>query len=147
MILISHRGNLSGSNPERENTVAYINEAIVAGFEVEVDVWETDGSLFLGHDEPQHKIGIDWLLKRKNKLWVHCKNSAAVVKLIRTDLHIFWHEQDKLTLTSKNFIWVYPGHQPVASSIAVMPEINDDVLENAIGICSDYIFKYKHERI
>lgn len=142
MILISHRGNLEGPNPARENTAKYIDEAIDAGFDVEIDIWEIDGKFFLGHDEPLSEIRMDWLLKRKSKLWVHCKNKPAVAKLINTGLHIFWHEQDKLTLTSKNFIWVYPGHQPVENSIAVMPEINDDELETVAGICSDYISKH-----
>ena len=147
MILISHRGNLSGPNPLRENTANYIDEAIKKGFDVEIDIWENEGDFFLGHDEPQHKIGMDWLLKRKNKLWVHCKNASAIVKLIRTDLHIFWHEEDKLTITSKKFIWVYPGCQPVANSIAVLPEIHNDIVDVASGVCSDYIYNYKHERI
>lgn len=145
MILISHRGNLEGPNPTRENTAKYIDEAIGAGFEVEIDIWELNGKIFLGHDEPLHEISMDWLLKRKTKLWVHCKNTLAMARLIETDLHVFWHEQDKLTLTSKNFIWVYPGHQPVANSIAVMPEINDDELGAVTGICSDYIKKYRDE--
>ncbi len=142
MILISHRGHLEGPTPTRENTSKYIEEAIDAGFDVEIDIWEINGKLFLGHDEPLYEIRMDWLLKRKTKLWVHCKNKLAIAKLIETDLHVFWHEKDKLTLTSKNFIWVYPGHQPVANSIAVMPEINNDELEATVGICSDYISKY-----
>ena len=28
MILIAHRGNTNGLNPERENTIDYINEAL-----------------------------------------------------------------------------------------------------------------------
>ncbi len=39
MFLISHRGNISGKLPERENTVDYIQEALGLGYDVEVDVW------------------------------------------------------------------------------------------------------------
>jgi hypothetical protein len=52
MILISHRGNLNGPNPERENHPDYIWEALRAGFEVEIDVWWVEGKFKLGHDEP-----------------------------------------------------------------------------------------------
>ena len=34
MILISHRGNLTGKNPERENHPDYIKEALDLGFDV-----------------------------------------------------------------------------------------------------------------
>ena len=37
MILISHRGNINGCNFEKENTHEYIQQAIDAGFHVEID--------------------------------------------------------------------------------------------------------------
>ena len=43
MILISHRGNITRPIPERENDPKYVHEAIVNGFEVEVDVWFIKG--------------------------------------------------------------------------------------------------------
>ena len=68
---ISHRGNLQGPNPERENEPAYIEEAIKAGFDVEIDVWMVNNELFLGHDEPKYKISPDFLLNHQDKLWCH----------------------------------------------------------------------------
>ena len=54
MILIAHRGNTNGVNPEKENTVAYIKDAIKQGYHCEIDVCKFDGKQFyLGHDEPQ----------------------------------------------------------------------------------------------
>lgn len=148
MIYISHRGNIKGPNTKRENSPSYIDEAISEGFEVEVDVREINDILFLGHDEPQYQIELEWLIKRKASLWVHCKNKFAISKLIETELNIFWHEEDKLTLTSKNYIWVYPGQQPVKNSIAVLPErFSENELSQCFGICSDYIKKYKDENI
>lgn len=38
MILISHRGNLSGLNPDLENSEKYINTALSLGFDVEIDI-------------------------------------------------------------------------------------------------------------
>ena len=61
MIFISHRGNLDGLNPDRENSPEYIDEAIKLGFDVEIDVRTKDGELWLGHDEPQYKVSEMWL--------------------------------------------------------------------------------------
>ena len=71
MVLISHRGNLYGPNPERENEPKYIHEAITKGYDVEIDVWVVEGVLFLGHDKPQYDITQDWLNKRYKHLWIH----------------------------------------------------------------------------
>lgn len=144
MILISHRGNIDGKFTDRENHPDYIDEAILLGYDVEVDIWSIDGVLFLGHDMPQYEIQQDWLLKRYDKLWIHCKNTL-VIDWIRTikEFNWFWHEEDTLTLTSQQFIWVYPGKQPILNSIAVMPEIYNDETQHCKGVCSDYIKKYK----
>jgi hypothetical protein len=144
MILISHRGNIDGKCTERENHPDYIDEAIFLGYDVEVDVWSIDGVLFLGHDIPQYEIQQEWLLKRYDKLWIHCKNTG-VIDWLRSvkEFNWFWHEEDTLTLTSQQFIWVYPGKQPVLNSIAVMPEIHNEEVKQCKGVCSDYIKKYK----
>jgi hypothetical protein len=55
----------------------------------------------------------------------------------------FWHDVDDMTLTSKGFIWVYPGKQPINNSIAVIPELYEDNISKCIGICSDYIEDYE----
>ena len=143
MILISHRGNIDGKNPELENHPQYIDTAIEAGYDVEIDLWFIDGRTYLGHDEPQYEIDDCWLEERTDKLWVHCKNVESLNWIRSTILHYFWHEEDTLTLTSENYIWVYPGKQPVIGSVAVMPEINNDDVSKCIGICSDYIKNYK----
>jgi hypothetical protein len=50
-----------------------------------------------------------------------------------------------VALTSKNYVWAYPGKQPIKGSIAVMPERSDDDISVCKGICSDVIKKYKDE--
>lgn len=150
MILISHRGNINGKIKEYENCPQYINSAIKLGYDVEVDVWFINDEWWLGHDEPQYKTSIGWLEERHDKLWIHCKNVEAIVELESGNKHyegfnFFWHETDTLTLTSLSFIWVYPSKQPIKGSIAVMPELNNDDVSKCIGICSDYIKKYKNE--
>lgn len=147
MILISHRGNVSGKNPSLENNPTYIDSAISSNYDVEIDVWVIDDEIFLGHDFPQFKIEIIWLINRINKLWIHCKNINSIVffKKSQHNFNFFWHENDTLTITSLNYLWVYPGKQPVELSISVMPELYNDDTSKCIGVCSDHIGKYKNE--
>ena len=147
MILISHRGNINGKNVEKENNPDYIDEAITLGYDVEIDIWSRDGILYLGHDTYQYKTDIYWLEKRLSRLWIHCKNIEAleVSYWFRNieNFHYFWHQEDTVTLTSKGYIWAYPGKQPIKNSISVMPELFNDNISQCLGICSDYIQNYK----
>ena len=145
MILISHRGNINGKIPLRENEPSYIKDAIKKGYNVEIDVWWSDNSFYLGHDNPQYKIDVSYLLNNRcYKLWCHAKNIEAIVEMKKEKtINCFWHQKDDITLTSKGHIWAYPGKQPIKNSIAVMPEIYNDDLDKCIGICSDYIGNYK----
>ena len=144
MILISHRGNINGRIPQNENHPDYIDEAIHVGYDVEVDLWWVDGKTYLGHDNPQYEVDDKWLEQRIDKLWIHCKNIESMEWFnILNSYHYFWHEEDTLTLTSKGVVWAYPGKQPIKGSIAVMPEIYNDDISKCIGVCSDYVEKYK----
>lgn len=145
---ISHRGNINGRVPQNENHPDYIDEAIHAGYEVEIDVRFVNGKLWLGHDEPQHETSLGWLANRGDKLWIHCKNHEAMTYFAQYPLlkmNWFWHQGDDMVLTSKRHIWAYPGKQPIKNSIAVMPEIHSDDVSLCVGICSDVIEKYKNE--
>lgn len=147
-ILISHRGNLCGSIPERENQPSYIDEAIKKGYEVEIDLWVSEGKLFLGHDFPDYAVDLEWLVERKNIVWVHCKNLQALEFLnnSNSELNYFWHESDSAVLTSQGFIWAFPGNQPIKGSVAVMPESSDDNIKDLVecyGICTDHVYKYE----
>jgi hypothetical protein len=141
MILISHRGNIDGPNEVRENSPYYIMEALAMGFDVEVDVWFIDGKFWLGHDEPQYKTDYKFLMNEK--LWCHAKNLDALFEMKKYAIHYFWHETDTVTLTSKNYVWAYPGKQPIKGSIACLPEMKNDSVLLCKGICSDYIKLYK----
>ena len=145
MILISHRGNISGRIESHENQPNYIDKAIELGYDVEIDVWYINETLWLGHDKPQYETTIDFLVERIDKLWVHCKNVESVLFLQKNNYNInyFWHQEDDITLTSLNYIWAFPGKQPIKNSISVMPEINNDDVSQCLGICSDFIYNYK----
>jgi hypothetical protein len=144
MILIAHRGLINGPDPDLENKPSTIDFAIdVCGY-AEVDLRYHKKSLWLGHDKPQYEIDIPWLMKRREGLWIHCKDTQALeIMYSRGNAHhYFWHEEDTMTITSEGFIWAYPGKQPILNSIAVMPEIHNDDLSKCIGVCTDYVLKY-----
>jgi hypothetical protein len=149
---ISHRGNVKGPNEHSENSPRYIEEAINLGFDCEVDIhyFAKTHEIYLGHDSPQYPVDFKWLLNFKEKLWIHCKNSEAMefFATSRPHFNFFWHQKDDFTLTSFGYIWVYPGINPTAGSILVLPE-NIEIGPNDLeffpyigGICSDYISRY-----
>ena len=145
MIFISHRGNTNGRLESWENEPTYIDLAIQKGYDVEVDVWYKDDILWLGHDKPDYGVDFSWFRDRIGKLWIHCKNIEAILyfKSLHYDFNFFWHQEDNITLTSLNYIWAYPGKQPIKNSISVLPELHDDTVSSCIGICSDLIDNYK----
>ena len=98
MILISHRGNITGRIPDSENRPSYIQDTITLGYDVEIDVRMKEGQLYLGHDLPQYRVELDWLLERKDRLWVHTKDFESLDFLIETGLRIFFHEQERQTI-------------------------------------------------
>lgn len=137
--LIAHRGNLTGPDPARENSPAHVAAALAQGFDAEVDLWVgDDGTLHLGHDEPQHAVDASFL--RRPGLWIHCKNVPALEHCKNAGLRFFWHQEDDVTLTSTGQLWTFPGKPLTEHSIAVMPETRPfRHLHKAWGICSDYV--------
>src|SRR5574343_960654 len=105
-ILISHRGNINGSNILKENHPDYINDAIKNGFNVEIDVWIDNNKIILGHDYPQYEINKEFIIN--DKFWVHAKNIQAL-SYLKEITNCFFHNSDLYTLTSKGWIWTYPG--------------------------------------
>jgi|TARA_B100001059_G_C17761961_1_gene543400 hypothetical protein len=143
MHLISHRGNIDGKQAEKENSPDYIETAINKGFEVEVDVRFEKNKFFLGHDENQFEVEENFLLNKK--IWCHAKTKNALLALHKINAHYFWHQEDDYTITSKGYIWTYPGKQLLLNSICVLPEIASYKNLKCAGICSDFIEKYKND--
>ena len=149
MIYIAHRGLFNGPNTVTENHPDQIKSALKRGFHVEVDIRYIDKKLVLGHDEPQYEINDDFIDIRK--FWLHCKNVEALYYFathISEKYNYFWHENDQYTMTSKNYIWTYPGKTLTDRSIMVMPESVDKNLNIkdiiCYGICSDYVEQLKN---
>lgn len=143
MIFISHRGNISGIRSNDENNPNYINTALKLGYEVEVDVRFENGKFFLGHDFSQYHVDNEFLLN--SKIWCHAKTKEALEALEQIEAHYFWHQEDDYTITSKGYIWTYPGKKLFNKSICVLPETHDYKNLNCLGICSDFIEKYKND--
>jgi hypothetical protein len=146
MIFIAHRGNINGPNHNNENKPEYLLDAISKDFYVETDLWKINDELYLGHDNPQYEIDINFLLNISDKLFCHCKNIEALEFILKNypEIECFFHDNDLCVLTSKKKIWNYPGSQLTKLSICVMPErLNNDNVDSCYGICTDYPIKYK----
>jgi hypothetical protein len=142
-MLISHRGNLTGREPELENCPEYIQAALDKGFWVEVDLFcELNGVYYLGHDKPEHCILVDFL--EQSRLIVHCKTLNALESVQGYNIHYFYHENDPYTVTSQGLIWCLVGRPaPSRNGIVCLPEGRKNLnIENAAGICSDFIANY-----
>lgn len=147
MKIISHRGNVNGSDFGIENTSCQIDYAYSLGYEVEIDVWFIDGNWHLGHDNPGEKINTKWLKQRRKWLWCHAKNLEAVYELNMNKMHCFWHETDKMTFTNRGIPWCYPGIF-LKNGISVLK--NKDLTFKTYeikGVCTDYPIYFKNRII
>lgn len=93
--IISHRGNLEGANPYKENHPDTLEAALKKGFGIEFDVWFVDGQWALGHDAPQYAVTFSYLLglgrsgrageydnyHEAPRAWMHLKNLPAVQEM------------------------------------------------------------------
>lgn len=143
MIIISHRGNIDGPNPIRENTVSFIKEALLLGYDVEIDIRAKDGKLYLGHDLCQEEI--DWTFFVNDRFWVHVKNAEALEILYNwPQVNLFCHDSDDMVFTSKRHIWTFPGKPLINGAIAVLPEKCPGWdISKAGGVCTDYPAQYR----
>ena len=148
MKFISHRGNVSGVDSEKENTIETIGLAIDDGFDVEIDLWFKNKKFYLGHDEPNNEIDLKYLLENSEVLWCHAKTILTLNELLKhTQINCFFHQKDDVTLTSHNHIWTYPEQLLTEHSILLKFDLDGDyeLPVNIIGICSDYIKYYKNK--
>ena len=141
MKLIAHRGNTQGTS-KHENHPTHIENAL-KHFDCEIDVWWEDG-WYLGHNEFEYLVPEDFLLQ--DGLWCHAKTIQTLYNLLKLGTHCFFHHKDGVTLTSRGYMWTYPGGELTTKSICVLPRIfGSGVVKRpkCAGICSDYIVRYK----
>ena len=147
MRYIAHRGLTKGPNANLENCPEQILKSLGEGFDCEVDLWSVNSKYYLGHNSPTYLIDKEFL--NQSGLWIHCKNLEALEFCQNNiKLNYFWHQEDDYTLTSKGYIWAYPGKALTSNCVMVMPEWEDPKLERVKGIecfavCSDYVSRLK----
>lgn len=143
MKYISHRGNIDSINPDQENSSKYIDQAISKGYDVEMDVRLVNNYLYLGHDSPDYPVSLPWLLERKDYLWVHTKNFAALDYLIDYDLRVFYHQKESHTIINRcNLIWSHNLSEAGEKSIIPLlslKEVQSFNYPHVYGVCSDFI--------
>ena len=127
-----------GPDKKLENNPEHILN-ICNKIDVEVDAWFIDNRWFLGHDGPQYEVKESFF---NDKMWIHCKNLQACEELSSTNLNWFWHENDKMTLTSKGYKWVLPKVY-VKGGITVEYGFNAELPKDILGVCTDYPELYK----
>ncbi len=139
MIIISHRGYISGPDQTLENNPNHIKELLKSNIQVEIDVWFVNNVLVLGHDTPQYIVNEDFL--QSEGLWCHAKNLEALHYMLSNKIkNCFWHENDYCTLTSSGYIWTFPDKQVTDKSIIV--DINNnwkDKNYRCYGVCVDFL--------
>lgn len=140
----AHRGNLEGRIAERENQPDYIDEALSQGYGAEIDFWKVGDRLYLGHDDGQHDIDLQWLQDRKHYLLIHTKNRDALDFCLRNNLHAFWHTDEDYVITTWGYTVGYPGRLSVGEEFILgVPEkvwkIDEIKQHITFGAISDYV--------
>jgi hypothetical protein len=79
------------------------------------------------------------------QLWCHAKDAHALRQLVDSSLDCFSLHDDNVVLTSRNYLWTFPGEPIAKGAIAVLPERNDYDLAGCGGICTDFPKKYKEQ--
>ena len=149
MKLISHRGNVNGVLSNSENTFKYIEDAITMNYDVEIDVWYCNDLLFLGHDNPELEVGLDWLLKLHKNLFVHTKNIDAfnLLRQKSDKIKIFFHESERhVPIINSDLIWTHDLTDvrinsiiPLLSQKDLYMNLIDNMKVIPNGVCSDFI--------
>jgi len=138
-MFIAHRGNIAGADPKRENTQEYMEEAISAGYGVEVDIHWDRGVLYYGHDHSLQPVDDKFITKRD--VFCHAKNIEAIPALMALGCNVFVHQTDPCVYTSKGHVWCYPGIH-VKSDKAIWLDLHGeplpaDIPSKLYGICGD----------
>lgn len=158
MILISHRGNISGRKPELENSPGYILEVLRQGYMVEVDVRWSEVGLFFGHEPGKFSYPVDEVQLMTfepyaKDILFHCKNIEAFRKFQGSDWNFFFHDREDYALSSKEWIIShsklgnsYYFDDDTKGTVLMLPEIHGlskDAVKDCAGVCSDIISFYK----
>ena len=149
-LLISHRGNTNGIIRNKENSPDYIQKALDEGYFVSVDVCLVgDKHLALGREVPEYPVNVEFL--KNNNIIAKANSIECLDFLLLNQIHCFYHDHDKCSITSGGLIWTRPGSNITQKCVFNMPEwIMSDISEikdlECAGICSDKIEIIKKAR-
>ena len=147
--LISHRGNIEGINPSREDSLEYVKEALEKGYHCMVDVWLVGGRhVALGVESACYQTTIEFL--QNERLICNARSPEALEFLLRNEVHCF-AASSTFSLTNGGLIWVKPGGKITPRGVLTLPEWTmPDVGAIAslpcAGICSNQIAQVKRAR-
>jgi hypothetical protein len=142
LILISHRGNLDGSDPAHENTPDYLHVALHAGYAVCCHVILYHGAFFLPTAAGHYKL--PYAMLSNPKVWFLADDAVTLSALCDVNAHAV-PLNSQVALTSVHYLWCAPGESLPPRSIAVFPERGPaGWLESGdpAGLCSDEISRY-----
>lgn len=157
MLLISNRGNITGENKAKQNSVPYIMRAIQLGYDVKIDIWHVNNRWYLGKEKPNCEVPFRFFYINKNMkysggncnkaLWIQCQNIHAFNMLIpyRWSLNYFFKNDTNMLFTSFGYIWssdrINATHECVLAT-------NDykNVPTAQFGLCTDYVLNLKENR-
>ena len=141
MLVISHRGNVIGPRPGTENKRDTILDVIERlKIPVEIDIRVKSDIIYLGHDFATESVTPEFLVTNKHMLYIHAKNpeTAGYLKDKQWGLNWFFHDQDKLVLTSKGDLWCFPGVYLPNGITVVLGKKPLTATPPTYGICTDY---------
>lgn len=141
-ILIAHLGNQNGPNPEQENRLKYVQEALKAGWHVCVEVIFYQGSFLLPFDGGFNVAQPGFFSNQR--VWSKCQDGETIDALCNIGAHSFLVNDAGPTLTSAQFVWTPAPRELSARSIAYLPESSPGWLEQyePAGLCSDFPMQY-----
>jgi hypothetical protein len=148
---ISHRGNVKGVDPVRENTKKYIDEAIKLGYDVEIDIRTKDDVLYLGHDTPDERVTLQWLKDRVEFLWIHLKDYKSLMTFcnLDNDFRYFCHQGDDFTLVSNGLVWCHKTNNKMNNKCIIpllsLKEVEEYNQNEFYGVCSDFVQQCKEK--
>ena len=77
---------------------------------------------------------------------LNCKRSFFGSDSFKINVNFFWHEEDKVTLTSKGWVWCHPTCKVGSKrSIICLPELHNIDVKFFDGLCTDDIDRYTNK--
>tara|TARA_Y100000310_G_C20398109_1_gene676087 strand:+ start:96 stop:782 length:687 start_codon:yes stop_codon:yes gene_type:complete len=153
MKLISYRGNINGPNPEVENTIPYINDALTEGYAVSVDVWLSRGELYLCTKRPQlpgssrsrgyrtgppyYKVSEQYL--ENNMILVQAGTPETLARLAKNGrIHCFYVSEET-AVTSRGLLWTT---KDISGSNVLRVNLEGSPMPPCYAVCSNHIRNY-----